>query len=376
MRRVGQPKQSTIERARQQTIEKERASRKRWRGERSDLRKSFRNLRKSDSAQDSSDILDEIKDRKTLTSTSGSRDPYAGSDASYGRDENRFADKYDRVRDRLEEKSINEVGRQSDRAAARNARLSGKNKKVNDTSETADPETGDRLDDFDPTRSFNPGKYSNILYNLARGNEKVDKTSPAIFKSEKYKATDVSSMDIKAASEIANAQRLQGKGKTAAQSQAYNARVARNKMANIEKANFNQSQENSRVSTLNTQLANSDAKVNYTASEQAKLDYKQDIGKKNKFISEAMGESAERAMLDEQASGMFNKEQRQWEIDKARYRNLKSSEFELDKEDLFKVNFIDEENEGDGKKPNEKRKGARFSKGKYKMYPDGTIEVD
>lgn len=68
----------------------------------------------------------------------------------------------------------------------------------------------------------------------------------------------------------------------------------------------------------------------------------------------------------------LKKKKRQWEIDKARYRNLKSSEFELDKEDLFKVNFIDEDSEG----PSKKRKGARFAKGKYKMYPDGTIEVE
>lgn len=219
----------------------------------------------------------------------------------------------------------------------------------------------DYMDQYDFNRKFNPAKYSNILYNLAKGNEEVEKPVQKSLKLSRREATDVSTISKKDAVKVANASRLQGKGMTAAQAQAYNARVARAQNEANEKANFAQYQENRRIEEQNKALLDEEIKFNLAQEIKAADDYSQNVAMRDAYIGTAMRELANQGDVDEQAAYMFGKDSAQWQLDKDRYKSMETSEFKT-------------KNDGYGVTTKVSRKGTNFAAGTYRMYPDGTVE--
>jgi len=273
--------------------------------------------------------------------------------------------RYNRIKKRQLKKSLKNYSRFSDGDSSNDPSLNKKRKgrfyksflkDGNPESQAAEVS----LDDYDFNRKTNPGKYSNILYNLARGSEEVDKPLQQSIQLTDREATDVSTMSKKDAAKTARAQQLQGYGMTAAQSASYKSRVARQQSESNEKANFAQYQENKRVEELNAQSRDKETLFAKQSELRASDDFDIATSKKKLHTAQAMKELADESAIEEQASMMYGKDLAQWELDKERYRNLETSEFKTT-ESVGKVAV--------------KRKGANFKNNKFKMYPDGTIDL-
>jgi hypothetical protein len=220
----------------------------------------------------------------------------------------------------------------------------------------------DYLDRYDFQRKSNPGKYANIMYNLAKAGEPVKDPLQQKLKLSRQEAIDVSSINKRDAIERRNASRMQGKGLSAAQASAHTSKINRQLSKEQEKYNFDQYQENKRVEAFNKSQLDKEIMFAKQSEARAREDYDLAEEAKNKALSDAIHETTDRASIDEQAQYMYGKDRAQWELDKDIYKSMRTPEFSSDDKKY-------------GIKYNKMSHGARFGSGKYKMYPDGTIEL-